>query len=242
MCSEAPEADIIHYLKGDDVKRMSSPASGNRFRSRRSSCKSFVDRLQRIRIRDVPLIEGLDKVIFGTLSAAEAVFICGIKPPQYLFYMLSGAVCDVIQLLMDCLLHFGFGIEDASMCWIVSFVLSIVFRHTSHRYLAFGDYVGGYWNSLLRMYGGYSVIIVLSTLFNIVMTKMARFPHYVAWIVTLLWTGIVNYFILKKLWTFGGTSTSNSKASQGTPEMVQLTPASRPSSTSLDNMEAGRDS
>lgn len=62
----------------------------------------------------------------------------------------------------------------------------------------------GYWKSLGRMYVGYSIIISLSTLFNFIMTRMAGLPHYVAWIVTLLWTGIVNYFILKKIWSFGG--------------------------------------
>jgi len=31
-------------------------------------------------------------------------------------------------------------------------------------------------------------------------------PHYVAWVLTLLWTGVVNYFILKRLWSFGDTN------------------------------------
>ena len=148
-------------------------------------------------------IEGLDRVVFGTSSAAEVVRLAGVQPPRYLWYMLSGAICDVIQLCMDILLHEQ--IEDASICWAVTFFLSVVFRHTFHRYLVFGDYVGGYKASLARMYGGYSIIIVLSTLFNILMTRVATFSHYVAWILTLLWTGIANYFILKKLWSFGGS-------------------------------------
>ena len=41
-------------------------------------------------------------------------------------------------------------------------------------------------------------------LLNIAMTHYIRLPHYVAWVITLLWTGIVNYFILKRLWSFGG--------------------------------------
>jgi hypothetical protein len=31
-------------------------------------------------------------------------------------------------------------------------------------------------------------------------------PHVFAWILTMLWTGIVNYFILKKLWSFDGSN------------------------------------
>ena len=59
------------------------------------------------------------------------------------------------------------------------------------------------------MYTGYSIIIVISTIFNILMTKVALIDRYVAWVITLLWTGIVNYFILKKLWSFGDTAAEN---------------------------------
>jgi hypothetical protein len=190
----------------------------NRMSKSTTRRRKFVDWIQRQRLPNrssntnntataaegVPFISGLDRVLFGTQSAAEAIQIAGIQPPRYLWYMLSGAMCDVIQFAMDVLLHFTFHIEDASTCWAISFSLSVYFRHMSHRWLVFGDYVGGYKSSLIRMYGGYSVIIVLSTVFNILMTKMASISHYVAWILTLLWTGIANYFILKKLWSFGG--------------------------------------
>lgn len=151
-----------------------------------------------------PIISGLDRVLFGKQPACEAVLICGIHPPRYLCYMLSGFICDVIQFCIDLTLHKVFLLEDPSVCWALGFGMSVAFRHTSHRYLVFGDYVGGYWSSLGRMYAAYSIIIVISTLFNIVMTHYLQLPHYLAWVVTLLWTGIVNYFILKKLWSFGG--------------------------------------
>lgn len=151
-----------------------------------------------------PVISGLDRVVFGTQPACEAVLICGIHPPRYLCYMLSGFICDLIQFSFDLVLHKVFLLENASVCWALGFGISVAFRHTSHRYLVFGDYVGGYWQSLGRMYAGYSIILVISTVFNIVMTQYLQLTHYVAWVVTLLWTGIVNYFILKKLWSFGG--------------------------------------
>lgn len=151
-----------------------------------------------------PMISGLERVFFGTQPACDAVLICGIHPPRYLCYMLSGFICDLIQFTIDIILHRALLLDDASVCWALGFGISVAFRHTSHRYLVFGDYVGGYWKSLGRMYAGYSIIIVISTLFNIIMTRYLQLPHYVAWIVTLLWTGIVNYFILKKLWSFGG--------------------------------------
>lgn len=153
---------------------------------------------------EVPPVTGLRNLVYGTQPACETVSIVGIRPPRYLCYMLSGFICDGIQLAIDFLLHFVFLLKDASLCWMLGFGLSIVFRHTTHRYLVFGDYVGGYWKSLGRMYAGYSITIVLSTVFNFVMTRYILFPHYVAFVVTLLWTGIVNYFILKRLWSFGG--------------------------------------
>jgi hypothetical protein len=157
------------------------------------------------------LITGLDRVVYGTVAAADSILIAGAKPPRYLWYMLSGACCDVIQFAIDVILHVIFDIQDASMCWALGFGFSIVFRHSFHRYLVFGDYVGGYWASLGRMYAAYSVILVLSTAFNMFMTKVVETSHYTTWILTLLWTGIANYFILKKIWSFGGVAANSEK-------------------------------
>lgn len=165
----------------------------------------LIDWIQSWRIRKTPIITGLDRLTYS--SAAESVVILGVQPPRYLWYMLSGGICDIIQFGIDIMLHFTWQIQDASLCWALGFILSIAFRHSFHRYLVFGDYVGGYYRSLARMYGGYSIIIVLSTGFNILMTRVIAIPHYMAWITTLLWTGIANYFILKKIWSFGGVGT-----------------------------------
>ena len=56
-------------------------------------------------------------------------------------------------------------------------------------------------------------------------THCHSISHYVAWIITLLWTGVVNYFILKKLWTFGGKNKVGS---------------SEPASTKAEDPEIGR--
>jgi putative flippase GtrA len=212
-------------LLSDNTMEMAS-SKHHRSRSTRGA-SNMIDCLQRQRLpkclrkeQDTeanPIITGLDRVLFGTASAAEAVTILGVHPPRYLCYMLSGSFCDIIQFFIDLFLHVFLHLEDASLCWALGFGSSIIFRHTTHRYLVFGDYVGGYWASLGRMYAGYSIIIVLSTVFNLVMTRYAKVPHYVAWVITLLWTGIVNYFILKKIWSFGGASTVDNK-----PNAVEL--------------------
>ena len=153
----------------------------------------------------LPLISGLTPVISGAAPAADTVRILSIKPPRYIFYSLSGFLCDIVQLVIDLAVHFLFNVRDPPTCWLIGFGLSIVVRHSSHRYLTFGAYVGGYWRSLGRMYGGYSISIALSTAFNMIMARMGV-PHYVAFVFTLLWTGIINYFTLKRLWSFGGSA------------------------------------
>lgn len=200
----------------EDIEDHSSTTSKNNDMERQGEASTtalkIIEWLQKHRLskkgdettQGVQLISGLDAVWNGTVAAADAVRIAGIQPPRYLCYMLSGMSCDILQFLFDLFLHYGLGFDDPSLCWAVGFVVSIVPRHTSLRYMCFGDYVGGYWSSLRRMYFGFSFSIVLSTVFNVVMTRMAGVSHYVAWIFTLIWTGIVNYFILKKLWSFGG--------------------------------------
>ena len=177
-----------------------------------------VDWIQSIRIRNGPLITGLDRVLIpgGTASCAEAVRIAGVQPPRYLWYMLSGSGCDILQLATLFALKTVVHLRDASMIWCLGFLINIPCRHTSHRYLVFGDYVGGYWHSLARMYAGYSVIIVLSTLFNFIMSRL--FADSIAmpmlWLTTMLWTGVVNYFILRRLWSFGGSPADKDPPSQ----------------------------
>ena len=203
-------------------------------RSSEALCLSIIHWIQSIRTpkclklsgddgKGTLIITGMDRVLYGTQPAAEVVKVLGVHPPRYLCYMISGSGCDILQFLIDIFLHVVMHLEDPSVCWALGFGISIVFRHTTHRYLVFGDYVGGYWASLGRMYAGYSVIIFLSTIFNIFMTRYAELPHYVAWIVTMLWTGIVNYFILKKLWTFGGSKQQpQQQQPEGDEEMAPL--------------------
>ena len=68
------------------------------------------------------------------------------------------------------------------------------------------------------MYFAYSIIIAISSAFNFVMTHWLPLTHYVAWVVTALWTGIVNYFILKRIWSFDGGRGAKKAADDGGPE------------------------
>ena len=139
---------------------------------------------------------------------------CGYKIPQYFFFVLSGALCDCAQALIDygVYLLYVFEWERATVCWTISYTLSITLRHSSHRLLVFGEFEGTYCSSLLRTYMTYSTSIVVSMITNHVLCSFLNFSHQFAWIVTMLWTGIYNYFALKASWrsrsTTSGTSTN----------------------------------
>lgn len=148
----------------------------------------------------IPLIKGLERVTSGSQPASEVVATCGMKPHKFIWFIISGCLCDIVQFFIDLTLYYVFKVKDTTVCWTLGFALSIVVRHTSHRYLVFGNYVGGYWYSLLRMYAGYSISLTLSTLFNWVLTHKMQFQHYSGWMITLVGTNIINYCLLTHLW------------------------------------------
>lgn len=150
----------------------------------------------------IPLIKGLERVTSGAQPASEVVATCGMKPHRFIWFIISGCICDVIQFFIDLSLFNIFKIQSTTICWVIGYALSIIFRHSSHRFLVFGNYVGGYWSSLLRMYTGYSISLVFSTLFNLVLTGIIHLKHYTAWIMTLIAVNIFNYFLLRYLWSW----------------------------------------
>mmetsp|Transcript_54590 Transcript_54590/g.95443 ORF Transcript_54590/g.95443 Transcript_54590/m.95443 type:complete len:154 (-) Transcript_54590:230-691(-) len=136
------------------------------------------------------------------LAHQEKFRIFGHKVPQYFWFMVSGGICDILQALLD----YGVSIiyistwEKVTVCWTVSYILSIWARHYTHKMLVFGDYEGSYWASLWRLYVAYFGSIVLSGVTNRIMVSNFGFTHMQAWIVTMLWTGIFNYFMIRNSW------------------------------------------
>lgn len=118
--------------------------------------------------------------------------IFGYRPPLYFWFLISGFTCDCIQAMLDYMISiilislFGEDTGDinsvskddsggssyATICWTVSYILSIAVRHTSHRYIVFGEYEGSYWASLFRLYGAYSASIILSMCSNYFLSRI----------------------------------------------------------------------
>lgn len=136
------------------------------------------------------------------LSHQDKFTICGYKPPQYFWFVISGALCDVIQAILDYMVYniYVSEWERSTVCWTISYSLSIIFRHSSHRYIVFGDFEGTYCTSLGRTYMAYAASILLSMVANHFIVDIFKISHAHAWLVTMIWTGIVNYFILRASW------------------------------------------
>ena len=138
-----------------------------------------------------------------TISHQENIRIFGYRIPHYFWFMMSGALCDIIQAFVDFFIYNMLpdtAPHRATICWTVSYTISIFIRHYSHRIIVFGEYEGSYCSSLARTYLTYSSSIVISMVCNHLLVNYAGLQHREAWIVTMLWTGIYNYFMLKASW------------------------------------------
>jgi putative flippase GtrA len=135
----------------------------------------------------------------------------GHKVPLYAWFVLSGALCDVAQALIDLGVFYIYPYEweRATVCWTVSYTLSVVIRHFSHRILVFGEPDGTYCQSLGRTYLTYSSSIIISIMTNHVLIDVFQCSHKMAWILTMLWTGVYNYFALKSSWRSSGSNTKS---------------------------------
>mmetsp|Transcript_43340 Transcript_43340/g.86108 ORF Transcript_43340/g.86108 Transcript_43340/m.86108 type:complete len:153 (+) Transcript_43340:80-538(+) len=150
------------------------------------------------------------------LGLQDKAKILGHKVPQYFWFVLSGGLCDIAQALIDYVISIVYisNWEKVTVCWTLSYIMSIWIRHYSHRLLVFGEYEGTYCSSLSRTYLTYSSSIVISMMTNHFLVNYMMFSHRAAWLVTMLWTGIFNYFMLKSSWRSAPEKTTEKEVDQ----------------------------
>ena len=74
---------------------------------------------------------------------AETCVVCGRRPPRFLFFVLSGSACNGVQLGLDRLLILALPEGRwwvPTLCWTLSYALSISVRFVSHAALVFGPH------------------------------------------------------------------------------------------------------
>ena len=97
----------------------------------------------------------------GNPSAlADTVTFGGRKLPRYLWYMLSGAICDVAQFFIDRTVgheyldvmgsHTSDQLRD-TISWTIAYTCTSALRQETHRIFVFGSYEGSYWVNLGKM-------------------------------------------------------------------------------------------
>jgi len=127
---------------------------------------------------------------------------------QFLLFNISGGIGT---FLFYCLYEFLFSAFEgyvmdrrATIAWCVSYMCSIAWQHSLHRYIVFGSQ-GNFWKSLFWTYISYTLSLILSTVANDVLTMSLGVNHRVAWVLTLVATGVLNFFTLKN--AFADSST-----------------------------------
>lgn len=88
-----------------------------------------------------------------TAMADRIRFCGGRKAPRYLWFMLSGGICDVLQFMLDGIISslYTLPYERDTVAWTIAYVLIIAIRQETHRFFVFGSYEGSYWMNLGKM-------------------------------------------------------------------------------------------
>lgn len=84
----------------------------------------------------------------------------------------------------------------ASSSWFLAFVIGVARQHALHRWLTF-LHKTPYWGSLRRAYVMYSGSLLVTSLFNWVLTEHFQLSHRLAWFICLLLTGLISLVFLK---------------------------------------------
>ena len=164
---------------------------------------------------------------------ADRVRCGGRRLPRYAWYMLSGAICDVFQFLIDRVVYTSALVamlpyERDTVSWTVSYVLTIALRHETHRIFVFGAYEGSYWRNLGKMYMTYATTIAASIVLRSMLAHAAEYlpPILLAYasartygyFATMLFTGIFSYFALKRSWGTNGGGAGGAGAAGSTSD------------------------
>tara|TARA_R110002050_G_scaffold281201_1_gene428491 strand:+ start:792 stop:1136 length:345 start_codon:yes stop_codon:yes gene_type:complete len=85
---------------------------------------------------------------------------------------------------------------SVSFAWTVSYLVSILWQHSLHRFLVFGT-GGDYWGSLWVTYVAYTTSLLVSMGMTYALTEYAGLSSQLVWLITLSCTGMFNYFSVK---------------------------------------------
>ncbi|KAG2392889.1 hypothetical protein C9374_009466 [Naegleria lovaniensis] len=107
----------------------------------------------------------------------------------------------------------------SSLCWLLSYALSIWSQYELHCRIVFGKRTNSseYWQTLSRTYIIYGISMFASTVLNYLLVAQLALDHNLVWFVTLIAVGVLNYFSVSRF-AFGNELNLNGlgAASAGT--------------------------
>ena len=137
------------------------------------------------------------------LSLADSCLVCGRRPPRFLFFAISGSLCNIAQLALDRAL-LAMLPDDVwwipTVCWTLSYTLSVSLRHASHAYFVFGQHSDPACIALGKTYLTYMSTIVASTAINLALIGGTSIKSDAALILTASFSVVWSYFALKYTW------------------------------------------
>ena len=136
-------------------------------------------------------------------ALADTCIICGLRPPRFVFFALSGSLCNIVQLILDrCLMVV---MPDniwwaPTACWTLSYTLSISLRHVSHALCVFGQHADPPWIAIAKTYLAYLSTIIASTALNLSLIWWAICKPDVALLITAAFSVVWSYAMLSQTW------------------------------------------
>ncbi|KAF0980885.1 hypothetical protein FDP41_012673 [Naegleria fowleri] len=105
----------------------------------------------------------------------------------------------------------------SSLCWLLSYALSIWAQYELHCRIVFGKRTNSseYWQTLSRTYIVYGISMFASTILNYLLVAQLALNHNLVWFVTLVAVGVLNYFSVSRF-AFGNEMNLNGLGVPGT--------------------------
>ena len=116
-----------------------------------------------------------------------------------ILFVISGVIGTILFYILYEFLYRILTFEEykSTICWCISYLLSIAWQHKLHLVIVFPNKkINNYFYSLFKTYLVYSFSLILSTFISFCF-DLIHLEHTVSWVLTLTITGFLNYFTVK---------------------------------------------
>ena len=138
----------------------------------------------------------------GSSSLADTCVVCGRQPPRFIFFALSGSLCNIAQLALDRALTLVLPPDvwwTPTASWTLSYTFTVPLRHLSHAYCVFGQHADPFWLAMSKTFMTYVSTIVASTAVNMLLVWGDVCKPDIALIITACFSVVWSYVARPRL-------------------------------------------